>query len=197
MINERAIEVPWALAQLPQFGSVLDIGSCDAAYLPAIVQPHRHLHCLDPRDCGATVPPGAVFHHQSVIGNTLPSSFYDAILALSTVEHIGLPCYGQKPFARGDYLAMVEFRDLLKPGGRLIMTVPAGSSKITSWYRQYSPAALRDLLDGWAATICFWAFNGSEYIPIAEERVTEFDYRDRFEHEAGAGAVAGVIASLL
>ena len=195
MINERVIEVPWALAQLPQFGVVLDVGSCDATYLPAIQQPNRLLHCLDPRDCSTDIPRGAVFHHQSVIGNTLPSSFYDAILALSTIEHIGLPCYGQHPFAHGDRLAMVEFRDLLKPGGRVILTVPAGSSKISSWYRQYSPDTLRDLLDGWDATIQYWGFDGINYTPIPEDRVWNFDYRDRYGDEAGAGAVAGIIAS--
>ena len=102
-------------------------------YLAAIPAPDRRLHCLDPRDCASDIPPDAVFHRQSIIGNTLPRAFYDAILGLSTVEHIGLPCYGQTPFSRGDRLALVEFRELLRPGGRLVLTVPAGQSKVSMY----------------------------------------------------------------
>ena len=192
--NERVIEVPWALAQLPQFGVVLDVGSCDATYLSAIPSPDRTLHCLDPRDCASDVPRDATFHRQSIIGNTLPRAYYDAILALSTIEHIGLPCYGEKPFSRGDRLALVEFRALLKPGGVLVLTVPAGQSKIASWYRQYSPDDLHDLLAEWKSTIHYWGFDGTQYAPISEHEVTKFDYRDRYGDEAGAGALAGIVA---
>lgn len=194
--NERVIAVPWALSQLPQFGVVLDVGSCDAMYLAAIPSSDRRLHCLDPRDCTQDIPPDVVFLQQSIIGNTLPRAFYDAILGLSTVEHIGLPCYGQKPFSGGDQLALVEFRELLRPGGRLVLTVPAGQSKISSWYRQYSPTDLEHLLVGWQSSVAYWGFDGSQYVPIPESEVTKYDYRDRYGKEAGAGAFAGIVARL-
>jgi hypothetical protein len=83
MTTERVIEIPWCLAQLPQSGRILDVGSCEAVYLGVIQQVDRELHCLDPRDCRAGIPPGAVFHHQSLIGNTLRRGFYDAVLVRS------------------------------------------------------------------------------------------------------------------
>src|SRR5689334_11754181 len=58
MPTERVIEIPWALSQLPQSGVILDVGSCDATYLQTIPQTDRTLHCLDPRDCRADLPPG-------------------------------------------------------------------------------------------------------------------------------------------
>lgn len=194
MTNERVIEIPWALAQLPQAGVILDVGSCDATYLESIIQPDRALHCLDPRDCSATLPRGAVLHHQSLIGNTLPQGYYDGVLILSTLEHIGLPCYGQRPFLSGDHLAVAEVRRLLKRNGIAICTVPAGQSKIASWYRQYSPTDLHRLFSGWQVEMSFWGYDGRSYHPISESEVIDYDYRDRYGDEAGAGALAGIIA---
>lgn len=194
MTTERVIEVPWALNQIPQSGVVLDIGSCDATYLGAIQQPDRQLHCMDPRGCRENIPPGAIFYHDSVIGNDLPRAYFDAALMVSVVEHIGLPCYGQAPITDGDQFAIAECWSLLKPGGRLIVTVPAGQDKVVSWYRQYSPARLRRLFQGWRAEFSYWAFDGRVYVPISEDEVEQYDYREYYNVGLGAGAVAGIVA---
>jgi hypothetical protein len=193
-ITERVIEIPWSLMQLPQSGVILDVGSCDATYLRIIQQPSRILHCLDPRECSAEIPKGATFYHQNILGNTLPRAYYDAVLMLSTLEHIGLPCYGHRPFANGDRLALAEARALLKPGCPLIATVPAGQSKLVSWYRQYSPSTLRQLFRGWQTEISYWGFEGQGYQPIAESDVEQYDYRDYPVVGAGSGALACIVA---
>ncbi len=51
---------------------------------------------MDPRGCEDTIPPGVVFHRTSIIGNDLPRRFFDTILLVSTLEHIGLP-YSMSP----------------------------------------------------------------------------------------------------
>jgi hypothetical protein len=193
MPNERVVEVPWALSQLPQRGDVLDIGSCSASYLTFVQQPDRRLHCLDPVDCASEIPAGAIFHHQSLIGNTLPPARYDAVLAISTIEHIGLPAYDQTAFAEGDRMAIAEIASLLKPGCPAIITVPAGRSMTASWYRQYSPDDLHGLLRGWTAEFHYWGFDGTNYVPIDEAEVTRYTYR---EPNLGAGALAGIVVSL-
>ena len=192
MPSERVIEVPWALSHLPQRGEILDVGSCHATYLQFVPQPDRRLHCLDICDCASEIPPDAVFHHQSLIGNTLPAAQYDAVLAISTIEHIGLAAYGQKPFQEGDRLAIAEIGTLLKPGCPAIITLPAGPSMIASWYRQYSPTDLHRLFQGWKSEICYWGFDGTRYVPVDADEVTRYSYR---EPNLGAGAVAGIVAS--
>jgi SAM-dependent methyltransferase len=194
MTTERVIEVPWALSQIPQQGVILDVGSCDATYLGAIQQADRQLYCMDPRNCRDNIPPGAVFFNDSVIGNSLPRGAFDAVLLISVLEHIGLPCYGQEPIPGGDRLAVAECWSLLKPGGALIVTVPAGQDKVVSWYRQYSPATLRRLFRGWRAELSFWGSDGVTYAPIAEEQVERYDYREYHRVGAGAGALAGIVA---
>jgi hypothetical protein len=194
MITERVIEIPWCLQQIPQSGRILDIGSCDALYLRVIQQSGRELHCLDPRDCSGDVPPGAVFHHQSLIGNTLARRGFDAVLAVSTIEHIGLPGYAQEPFPRGDALALAEIRELLKPGAPAVVTVPAGQSKLMTWYRQYSPFDLHRLFRGWRYEIRYWGFGQGMYRPIPETELELHDYRDRLDDHLGAGALAAIVA---
>jgi hypothetical protein len=196
-VNERVIEVPWALAQLPQSGLVLDVGSCDATYLAAIANPGRSLHCLDPRDCSSAMPPGATFFCQSIIGNALAPAAYDAVLFLSTLEHIGLPTYEQALFQNGDRLALEEASRLLRPHGKVIATMPVGRSRMTTWYRQYSPEDLRALFAGWRVEISFWGFDDGQYLPIGEGDVSRCEYRETFDDGAGAGAVAGVVATVL
>lgn len=194
MPTERVIEIPWVLGRIPQSGTILDVGSCEAVYLAAIQQVDRQLHCLDPRDCRQDLPAGAVFHHQSLIGNTLPAGSFDAVLLVSVIEHLGLPCYGQEPYPHGDRLALLEVRRLLRPGAPAVLTVPAGQSKLTSWYRQYSPADLDRLLKGWRHAIDFWGFDGRAYTPLREAEVESYDYRDRLDRHAGAGALACIVA---
>jgi SAM-dependent methyltransferase len=193
-ITERVIEIPWALQQLPQRGTILDVGSCDATYLHVIDQPGRELHCMDLRDCHDDIPRSATFHHQSLIGNSLPEGAFDAVLVLSTIEHIGLPCYGHTAFANGDMHAIAEVWRLLKPGGKLILTLPAGKGKVVSWYRQYSPAMLERLLHGWRTEMTFWGYDGQFYQKIEPDDVPNYDYRDYPVIGAGAGAVGCIVA---
>jgi hypothetical protein len=194
MPNERVIEIPWAMMQLPQKGVVLDIGSWSATYLDSIPTADRKLHCLDPQDCRDEIPSDAVFHHQSIIGNSLPRYAFDCVLLLSTIEHIGLPTYGQNPFPDGDRLTLAEVAQLLTPQGYVVVTVPAGVSKITSWYRQYSPSNLSALFTGWDTQITYWGIEDEVYTPIDESNVESFSYRYGWQEVGGAGAIAGVIA---
>ncbi|HVS63724.1 MAG TPA: DUF268 domain-containing protein [Thermoanaerobaculia bacterium] len=195
MTNERVVEVPWALAQLPQSGVVLDVGSCEATYLAAIVGPGREIHCLDPRDCSKSLPQGVTFHHQSIVGNDLNACSFDAVLFLSTLEHIGLPTYGQPLFCQGDRLALAETARLLRPGGRLVVTLPVGRSRMTTWFRQYSTADLEILFREWIWEVCYWGYEDDRFVPIEAGDVDGFEYRETFEQESfGAGAVAGIRA---
>jgi SAM-dependent methyltransferase len=194
MPNERVVEIPWALSQLPQTGRILDVGSCDATYLLAVPGPDRQLECLDPRDCRSVIPHGVAFHKQSLFGNTLPPGHYDAVLLLSVLEHLGLPTYAQDHVACGDQRGLAECWRLLRPGGVLLATVPAGRPKVTSWYRQYSPEMLHRLFAGWEYEIDYWALIDGRFVGTSPEDVLAHDYRDRFDAFGGAEAMAAITA---
>jgi len=62
-------------------------------------------------------PRRVVFVKRDVRGTGLPSNFFDAVVVVSTIGHIGLPVYGQVGFdVDGDVKAIEELRRILKPG---------------------------------------------------------------------------------
>jgi len=74
-------------------------------------------------------------------------------------------------------------------------TLPVGSAKVETWYRQYPPARLRDLFVGWNAEFHYWRFDGNAYVVVDENEVRKSDYRDYpWQKGAGAGALGGVFA---
>ena len=73
---------------------------------------------------------------------------FDAISAISTIEHCGLPRYGDKIDKNGDILAIKEIVRVLKKGGYLILTVPyaANSSIYQNKHRVYNKRSFKKLI---------------------------------------------------
>lgn len=75
---------------------------------------------------------------------------FDVALAISTFNHDGLGRYGDPLSPDGDLLSMRTVKSVLKPNGKLFLTVPIGPDTI-GWniQRRYGPKRLSMLLDGW------------------------------------------------
>jgi SAM-dependent methyltransferase len=89
---------------------------------------------------------------------------FDVILACSVVEHIGLPDrYGGAGRPEGDLQAMGCLRRLLKPGGRIVATLPVGRDAVVgSLHRIYGEARLPRLWEGVGLEEeRFWAKDGA------------------------------------
>lgn len=82
----------------------------------------------------------------------LSDGSFDDILNCSTVEHIGLSgrygVVGEE--TGGDLSAMARLRELLKPSGNMIMTVPCGQDAVVApWHKVYGKQRLPELLRGY------------------------------------------------
>lgn len=85
----------------------------------------------------------------SICKAPLKSSFFDVVLAISTVEHIGLQePYGDSEDRIADRVAVEEMIRILKTGGTLFITVPYGRAVSWCYFRVYNRASLRKLLSG-------------------------------------------------
>jgi hypothetical protein len=71
-------------------------------------------------------------------------------VSISSIEHDGLGRYGDPINPNGDLRAMREFKEMLKPGGLLLLAVPVGQDAVV-WnaHRIFGRKRLPLLMDGW------------------------------------------------
>jgi len=82
----------------------------------------------------------------------LSEGHFDLVINCSTVEHVGLVGrYGvMESHPEGDLEAMARVRELMKPGGIMLLTIPVGQDAVfPPMCRVYGKERLPRLLDGY------------------------------------------------
>lgn len=146
-ITERIVEYPFVLRHLdlPLGSTILDLGATGSALALQLANFGYRVIAADVRPYPFTHPK-LEFQGGNFLQNSLPSESVDAVLAISTLEHMGIPYYGGPSDPDGDMHAVQEIWRLLKPGGSLLLSVPYGEAAQTSHQRVYDYARLRKLL---------------------------------------------------
>jgi len=139
--SERCVEIPWVLSRYQGERRVLDIGTsfAERRYLEALRSLHvPSLFALD------LVPAKSL---RAIVGDArtppLRDGIFDAIFAISVIEHIGrdnavyLQGRHGPADAEGDFTSIRALGALLAPGGRLLVTVPFGEREDHGWFVQY------------------------------------------------------------
>lgn len=172
------IEYPFVLRGLNlERGRVLDVG-CTAPYniIPLVLADRGlDVYGIDIRDFKVKHP-NFTFVKGRIEKTNFPSSFFDRVIAVSTIEHIGLRGrYSSKQDLTGDRKAILEIIRILKDDGKLLFTVPFGKAKISGpSHRIYDGAKLRQLIRG--LTIVkkeFYFKNKAGFWESCEESVAE------------------------
>ncbi len=147
-VTERIVEYPFVLRQLdlPLGSTILDLGATGSALALQLANFGYRVIATDVRPYPFTHPK-LEFREGNFLQNSLPPESVDAVLAISTLEHMGIPYYGGPSVADGDLLASQEIWRLLKPGGYFLLTVPYGKAAQTSHQRVYDHARLGKLLE--------------------------------------------------
>jgi hypothetical protein len=150
-VNERVVEVPYALralAAVPPGGAVLDVGATESLLSFWLASLGYAVTALDPRPYPLSHP--CLEAVTAEIQRWEPNKRFDAVVCLSTIEHIGLGAYGEgKDDDGADMAAMARIRDCASPGGVLVLTTPYGKATSDEFTRVYDRASLDKLLGGW------------------------------------------------
>ncbi|MBZ5544193.1 MAG: class I SAM-dependent methyltransferase [Acidobacteriia bacterium] len=192
--SERIVEVPFVHRNLPYpfRGRLLDVGYRESEIIYETASLGFETWGIDIRPPLAEYP-GVRYVQGDVIKYPFEARSFDVVILLSTVEHIGLMAYGNTAKdPEGDLHALQAVHRILKPTGRLILTVPFGRRGGKDWYRVYDHQALRELLSrsGFSVeTEDYWSKEGVRWIPTpwsAAEKIDSVTHHVR--------AVASVLA---
>jgi SAM-dependent methyltransferase len=151
--GDRSVEWSFCVARLAEGpGSTLDFGADTGFLALAAAQRGHAVVALD------RLPAALEYVHERVTAvqaDILERPFsdrrFDQVVNCSSVEHVGLAGrYGSADRPDGDLEAMAILRDLLAPGGRMLMTVPVGVDLVCPpLHRIYGAKRLPRLLEGY------------------------------------------------
>ena len=153
-VNERVVEVPYvfrALAALEPGDKVLDVGASESSLCLSLATLGYRVTAIDPR-------PNPLSHEllevvAAPIEEWEHDGEFDAVVCVSTIEHIGVGAYEQEQSEqRVDLEAMKRMRELTRPGGLLVLTTSVGPASAGELGRAYDREGLDELLEGWEVT---------------------------------------------
>ncbi len=149
LVNERVVEQPFVFAEVgavPQ--RILDLGGAESTVALSLATLGHDVTVVDPRGY-PVAHPNLTAAAVRLEAHESPAP-YDVAVALSAVEHFGLSHYEAGPPSQDDRAALARLRELLRPGGRLVLTVPfAAQASVDAFQRVYDSAGLTELLAGW------------------------------------------------
>lgn len=151
VVTERAVEIPFVLRSLslPAGSRVLDVGSrwsplplhLSALGLKTVAV---DLARVDLRGAGLDVV------RADMRRSPFRGSAFDAVIVVSTLEHVGLAVYDARSNQEDDFRLMEELRKVVRPAGLLLLTVPYGRAGQGPGQRSYDQSRLARVTEGWA-----------------------------------------------
>jgi hypothetical protein len=166
-LSERAIEYPWVLSKLSTSAStVLDAGSTlNFEYLlehPSLREKQIVIYTLSPQGENKIVRSNVSYIYGDLRKTILQDNTFDEIVCVSTIEHVGMDntflytknnLYQEQ--RQNDYeLVIKELRRLLKPNGRLLLTVPYGIFQYLGWLQQFDAAMIVKVIETFNPVDC-------------------------------------------
>lgn len=149
-VNERIAEIPYAfgaLAALPPGSRILDVGCAESTVALSLATLGWQVTAVDPRGYPYAHPQLEVV--RGYVSDLPDEPVFDAVLLLSTIEHIGIGAYGETVVEDADLVLMSDVLRRLKPGGLVVLTTPvARLLHEDELQRYYDAERLERLLEG-------------------------------------------------
>ena len=176
--SSRFVEYPWVLSNLKKgHQRILDVGSVGSTLPVTLACQGYEVFCIDirPYEYANLVP-----NLHSVVGDIrqtdFKDEFFDCVIAVSTIEHIGIGRYGDLRDEDGDLKAVIEIKRILKKGGTFLLTVPYGRCAITPMHRVYDKTRLYRLVRGFhIENMQYFLKDGDYWRPSSESELSNID----------------------
>ena len=150
--SQRAVEYPWMFKQIKKIPSgslILDVGCAESLLSHELTSKDFRVVGLDIRTCPFKNKK-MFFVKRNLMNTALPDNLFDAIIMVSTIEHIGLNAYRQLTLEdQGDFKAMTELCRILKSDGLLLFSTPyigKNPLRVNSFERNYNRHRLEELV---------------------------------------------------
>lgn len=148
----RSIEYFWVVKNIDLGrGRILDVGSVGSILPFKLACLGYEVYSIDVQELlqlKIVCLPNLKFIRGDIRHTNFPNNFFDRVIAVSTIEHIGLGHYGDMFDEKGDKQAVKEITRILKPNGKLLATVPYGKYAVTLGERIYDALALKRTFRG-------------------------------------------------
>ena len=183
IIGDRSVEYPWVYQRVRDLSGciILDVGAKEGLAITDILVQRNAVYAID-QNVSTSYKKGKI----SIIRGDIRSpgfdrEFFDAVVAVSVLEHIGIP--GRYNITQldedGDLKAMEEIWHILKPGGRCIITVPYGCGRSLPLNRLYDAMRIRQLCCNFEITECQYFKFHEEYqlwLEVSEDVAAATDW---------------------
>lgn len=158
-LDERIVEYPWLISQLPlNEGKLLDAGSTlnfDFILSNNVFASKKmYISTLAP-EANCYWKKGISYIYEDLRETCYKDDYFDWVVCLSTIEHIGLDnrmlytddISKNENNSETYLLAIKELYRILKPGGVLYITVPFGKKKNHGWFQVFDSKEIDNLIE--------------------------------------------------
>ena len=212
-LDERVVEYPWIFARLGITERLLlDAGSAlnfpHLLDLPELKSRSVVIYNLSPE---SVVKRSNISYIYGDLRHTmLNSEYFDEIVCISTLEHVGMNntfLYSKDirfdELRPDDYQDVVkEFKRLLKPGGRLFITVPYGRYENLGWLQQFDQQKVKiavEVFGGSSSSVAYYRYSADGWQIADADACADcsyFDIHHRPDYEPDYVAAARSVACL-
>jgi len=191
-LDERVVEYPWLISNLPKnIGITLDAGSaCNFSYIIdellaryadlTILTLAPELNCFWDRKIS--------YNFGDIRNIPIIDAHYDSIISISTLGHIGMENDIYTSNARfhqknpDDFkVALIELKRILRPKGKLYLTVVYGRYINGGWFQQFDKNMIDEILNTFAPTnysLTFFKYTKDGWNIASQEECDECEYFD-------------------